>query len=194
MSIGPDTTTVNRADLSAITGDYDIDPAHSRIGFASRHAMIATVRGHFGEFTGWAHLDGDDPTRSTAELTIDVASITTGQQQRDDHLRSGDFFDLEKWPNITFRSTSVEVVDDETYRLHGDLTVRDTTRPVSIEFVYQGSSTDPYGNFRVGFEGSTTINRKDWGLNWNVALEAGGILVGDKIKLEFDISAVKRQG
>ena len=180
--------------LTALTGDYDIDPAHTRIGFAARHAMVATVRGQFGSFTGWAHLDGDAPERSTAELTIDVATLGTGQAQRDEHLRGGDFFDVERWPTITFRSTAVEVVDEETFRMSGDLTVRDVTRPVTVEFVYQGSAVDPFGNARVGFEGRTTINRKDWGLTWNVALETGGILVGDKIKLEFDVSAVRRAG
>lgn len=179
------------ADLAHLTGEYTVDPTHSEIGFAVRHAMVTTVRGQFAEYEGVLRLDGSKPANSSAEVTIKVASIDTNQAQRDEHLRTGDFFDAATYPEISFRSTSAEQVDDETYRMHGDLTIKDTTKPVSIDFTYNGSATDPYGNLRVGFEGSTTVNRGDWGLTYNAALEGGGVLISDKVKLTFDISAIK---
>ena len=188
MTTPTNTTTVTLEDL---TGAYQLDPAHTRLGFTARHAMVTTVRGSFGEFEGSAHLDFADPTRSTATLRIKTASITTGQEQRDGHLRSADFFDAETYPEIVFTSTGVEQVDEDTFKLLGDLTVKDVTRPVTIEFTYNGTARDPFGNLRAGFEGRTTINRKDWGLSWNAALETGGFLVSDKIKLELDVSAIK---
>lgn len=179
------------AAIEDLTGDYTLDVAHTRIGFSARHAMVTTVRGSFGDFEGTAHLDATDPTKSSAKLSIKVASLSTGQEQRDAHLRSPDFFDVEANPEITFTSTSAERVDDETYRLTGDLSIRHQTKPVTVEFAFNGSAKDPYGNLRAGFEGKTTVNRKDWGLSWNAALETGGLLVSDKIKLEFDVSAIK---
>lgn len=174
-----------------LTGDYQIDPAHSTIGFVARHAMVTKVRGTFDEFEGTAHVDADDPAKSSAELTIKAASINTRNEQRDAHLRSNDFFDMENHPEIRFVSTKVERVDDTRARMTGDLTIKGVTKPVMIDFEFTGSATDPFGNLRAGFEGSTTINRKDWGVNWNAALEAGGMLVSDKVTLEFDISAIK---
>lgn len=188
MSTDFDTPTSAIEDL---TGDYQLDVAHTRLGFVARHAMVTKVRGTFKEFEGHAHLDASEPNKSSAELTISVASIDTGQEQRDGHLRASDFFDAESYPQMTFRSTAVEQLDDGTYRMTGDLTVKDTTKPVTIDFEATGSAKDPYGNLRAGFEGSATINRKDWGLNWNAALETGGFLVSDRIVLEFDVSAVK---
>jgi len=179
------------AAIEDLTGDYTLDVAHTRIGFSARHAMVTTVRGSFGDFEGTAHLDATDPTKSSAKLSIKVASLSTGQEQRDAHLRSPDFFDVEANPEITFTSTSAKRVDDETYRLTGDLSIRHQTKPVTVEFAFNGSAKDPYGNLRAGFEGKTTVNRKDWGLSWNAALETGGLLVSDKIKLEFDVSAIK---
>ncbi len=184
--------TVSTA-TQTLTGDYRIDPAHSSIGFVARHAMVTKVRGAFNEFEGTAHLDAEEPSSSTATLTIKSASIDTRNEQRDGHLRSNDFLDPENYPEITFVSTAVERLDDSTYRMTGDLTIRGITKPVTIDFQYTGSATDPFGNARVGFEGSTTINRKDWGVNWNAALEAGGVLVSEKVTLQFDISAVKVQ-
>lgn len=178
-------------DLSHVTGDYTIDPAHSRIGFTVRHAMITNVRGEFTEYEGSLHLDGADPARSTAELTIKVASVDTSQAQRDEHLRTGDFFDAGTYPQITFRSTSAEQAGDGTYRLHGNLTIKDVTRPVTLDLEYTGSATDLYGANRAGFEGGTTIDRTDWGLTYNAALETGGVLIGERVKLVLDISAVK---
>lgn len=177
-----------------LTGTWDLDPAHTRLGFAARHAMVATVRGNFGIFSGVLHLDHAEPGKSSAEVEVDAASISTGTPQRDDHLRSPDFFDVEKYPKITFRSHTAEATGDpDTYKLHGDLTIRDQTHPIVFTLEFQGSSVDPYGNRRAGFEGRTTINRKDWGLTFNVALEAGGVMVGDKVKIELDVSAVKRK-
>ncbi len=157
-----------------LTGTYTIDPAHSRVGFVARHAMVTKVRGQFTDLTGRLHLDEGDPGRSTAEVVIQVASLTTAQEQRDEHLRGADFFDVERYPTITFRSSAVEDLGDDRYRLTGDLTIRDVTRPITIDLEHTGAAQDPFGNFRVGFEGTVVVNRKEWGLTWNVALEAGG--------------------
>jgi len=186
-----DTTITTGLEVQTLTGDYTLDPAHTRVGFVARHAMVTKVRGSFEEYAGTAHLDFQDPTKSTASVTIQVASITTNQKQRDEHLRTSDFFDAPTYPEITFTSTKAEVVGDDTYRLTGDLTIKDVTKPVSIDFEFTGAAKDPYGNIRVGFDGSTTVKRSDWGISWNAALETGGVMVSDKITLEFDISAIK---
>ncbi|MBV9293001.1 MAG: YceI family protein [Frankiales bacterium] len=188
MTTAPEQTTTLDTTL---TGDWEIDPTHSRIGFAAKHAMIATVRGQFASYSGEVHLDEANPAASRIHLEIDAASVDTGNADRDGHLRSPDFFDLENHPTITFASTTVERNDD-VYTLIGDLTINGKTNPVAVEFELVGTSVDPWGNFRAGFEGRTTVNRRDWGLAWNVALDKGGVLVGEKIKLEFDISAVKK--
>jgi polyisoprenoid-binding protein YceI len=173
-----------------ITGDYVLDVTHTRIGFSARHAMVTTVRGQFAEFEGTAHVDTANPSASSAKVDIRAASITTGQADRDAHLRSADFFDVETFPELTFVATGVARVDAATWTVTGDLTIKGVTNPVSIDFESTGSARDPFGNLRVGFEGSTTINRRDWGLTWNAALETGGVLVSEKIKLEFDVSAI----
>ncbi|MFD9479988.1 YceI family protein [Streptomyces nojiriensis] len=178
--------------LAALTGDYVIDPAHSSIGFTVRHAMVTNVRGAFTEHEGTLHLDGADPARSTASIDVKITSVDTGIADRDGHLRSGDFFDAETFPLMTFRSTEARQLGGDTYRITGELTIKDVTRPLSIDLEFNGSATDPYGNERVGFEGSTEILRSDWGLTWNAALEAGGVMVSDKVKLTFDISAIKQ--
>ncbi|AKL69556.1 MULTISPECIES: YceI family protein [Streptomyces] len=178
--------------LTELTGDYVLDPAHTRIGFIARHAMVTKVRGSFHQFEGTAHLDGADPARSTAQVVMKTESIDTGVEQRDQHLRTNDFLDAPNFPDITFRTTSVEPHSDTEYRVTGDLTIKDTTRPVTIDFEYTGNAVDPYGNRRVGLEGSVTISRKEYGVTWNAALEGGGVLVGDKVVLEFDISAIKQ--
>ncbi|THA50644.1 YceI family protein [Streptomyces sp. A1136] len=180
------------ASIAELTGDYVLDPAHTRIGFVARHAMVTKVHGAFHEFEGTAHLDGNDPSRSSGQVVIKVESIDTGVEQRDQHLRTNDFLDAPTYPDITFRSTSVEPRSDTEYRVTGDLTVKDTTRPVTIDFEYTGNAVDPYGNLRVGLEGSVAISRKEFGVTWNATLEGGGVLVGDKIVLEFDISAIKQ--
>ena len=177
--------------IQDLTGDYTLDVAHTRIGFVARHAMVTKVRGSFQEFEGTAHLDAQDPTKSYAELTIQVASITTGNAQRDEHLRNNDFFDAPTYPTITFKSTGAEKTGDDTYRLDGDLTIKGVTKPVSVDFELTGTAKDPFGNLRAGFDGKAVIKRTDWGVNWNAALETGGVLVSEKITLEFDVSAIK---
>ena len=173
-----------------LTGDYTIDPAHTRLGFSARHAMVTTVRGQFGDFTGTALIDTANPAASKVALTIQTASIDTGVADRDGHLKSGDFFDAEANPAITVVSTKVER-DGDDWVVTGDLAIKGVSKPVTIVFESTGSARDPFGNLRVGFEGATTINRKDWGLTWNAALETGGVLVSEKIKLEFDVSAIR---
>jgi len=174
-----------------IAGDYTLDVAHSRLGFSALHAMLTTVRGAFKDFEGTAHVDTANPANSKVELTIRTDSIDTGVADRDAHLRSADFFEIESHPEITFTSTNVER-DGDDWTITGDLTIKGTTQPVTVEFESTGSARDPFGNLRIGFEGHTTLSRKDWGLTWNAALETGGFLVSDKIKLEFDISAIQK--
>lgn len=178
-------------DTTVQTGEYNVDPSHTRIGFVARHAMVTKVRGAFKEFEGRGYFDVDDPTQSKLQLDIKAASIDTGNADRDGHLRGNDFFDMETYPEITFASTSVQKVDESNYKVTGDLTIKGQTHPVTIPFELSGPVQDPWGNQRIGLEGRTEINRKDWGVNFNVALEAGGLLVSDKITLEFDVSAIK---
>ncbi|MEV4807731.1 YceI family protein [Nonomuraea sp. NPDC049421] len=177
--------------LSDLTGDYLLDAGHTRIGFVARHAMITKVRGQFDEFEGTAHLDGDDPAKSSVALTVQAKSIQTGHRQRDDHLRSNDFLAMEHHPTITFTSTGVEQAGESTFKVAGNLTIRGVTKPVIVDFELTGAENDPWGHFRVGFEGAVTINRKDWGINWNTVLESGGLLVSEKVTLELDIAIVR---
>ena len=185
------TVTETLAPTEDLTGSYTVDAAHSRIGFVARHAMVTKVRGSFNDFEGSGHFDASNPEKSQVELTIKAASIDTRNADRDAHLRGNDFFDMEKYPEIRFASTAVELAGPETYRVTGDLTIKGVTKPVTIDFEYTGAAVDPFQNHRVGFEGAVTVNRKDWGINWNTALEAGGVLVSEKVVLEFDVSAVK---
>jgi polyisoprenoid-binding protein YceI len=177
--------------LADVTGDYAVDVAHTRIGIRARHAMVTTVRGAFTEFAGTAHLDTAKPSASSVTLRIATASIDTGTPDRDGHLRSADFLDVERFPEMVFTSTDVEQVDDDVYRVTGDLTIKDVTRSVSVDFTMTGSALDPFGNTRVGFEGALAIKRSDWDLTWNAVLETGGVLVSDRIQVEFDVSAIK---
>ena len=186
------TVTTTPTLTGTLTGSYVVDPTHSRLGFVARHAMVTKVRGSFDDFEGSAHLDFADPARSTATLSFQVGSINTQQAQRDEHLRTNDFFDVENHPVATFTSTGVKVIDQETFEMTGDLTLKGVTKPVTVKWELTGTATDPYGNLRAGFEGRASINRKDWGVSWNAALEAGGVLVSEKISLELDISAVKQ--
>ncbi len=184
------TDTLNDAGTTDIGGEYTLDVSHSRLGFSARHAMVTKVRGQFADFEGTARVDTADPSASKVEVTIRPDSIATGSPDRDNHLRSGDFFDVENFPTWTFTSTDV-ARDGQTWTITGDLTIKDVTKPVTIDFEETGSATDPFGNQRVGFEGELTVNRKDWGLTWNAALETGGVLVSEKVKLDFDLSAIK---
>jgi polyisoprenoid-binding protein YceI len=178
-------------DLAAVTGDYTVDPAHTTLGFVARHAMVTNVKGSFSDFTGSLHLDGSDPAKSTASFDVQMASISTGNEDRDGHLKSADFFKIDEFPTMTFRSTSAESLGGDDYRITGDLTILGTTKPLTIDLEFNGVAKDPFGNERVGFEGKSEILRSDWGLSWNAALETGGVLISDKIKLNFDISAIK---
>ncbi|MFF5104921.1 YceI family protein [Streptomyces sp. NPDC000134] len=178
-------------ELAALTGDYTIDPAHSTLGFTARHAMVTNVKGKFLEFSGTLRLDGADPARSTASLDVVMDSIDTGSADRDGHLKSADFFATDKFPAMTFRSTGAEALGGDDYRITGDLTILGTTRPLTIDLEFNGAAKDPFGNERVGFEGKAEILRSQWGLTWNAALETGGVLVSDKIRLTFDISAIR---
>ncbi|WP_336211724.1 YceI family protein [Nonomuraea sp. LPB2021202275-12-8] len=174
--------------LSELTGDYVLDAARTRIGFVGRHAMATRVRGQFDEFEGSAYLDGDDPSKSSAELTIRAKSIQTRNRRRDGHLR-GRFLDADDHPAITFSSTGVEQVDGADFKVTGDLTIRGLTKQVTVGFKLTAAENDPRGGFRVGFEGRVTINRKDWGVNWNAAT---GVLLSDEVTLEFDVAAIRR--
>ncbi|WP_405882711.1 YceI family protein [Streptomyces sp. NBC_01136] len=178
-------------ELAALTGDYTIDPSHSTIGFVARHAMVTNVKGSFQEFDGALHLDGTNPSKSTASIDVKMVSVETGSADRDGHLKSSDFFKTDEFPTMTFRSTKAEALGGDDYRITGDLSILGVTKPLAINLEFNGAATDPFGNQRVGFEGKAEILRSEWGLTWNAALETGGVLVSDKIKLTFDISAIK---
>jgi polyisoprenoid-binding protein YceI len=186
----PVTSTLT--DFSALTGTYGLDVSHSRLGFVARHAMVTKVRGAFSEFEGSAVIDGDDPSKSSVSITMQTDSIDTRNKQRDDHIRTNDFLDIEQYPTITFVSTSIEHDGGNDFQVTGDLTIRGVTKSITLPLEFQGMVKDPWGNDRIGFDGSVVINRKDWGVNWNAALEAGGVLVSEKVTLEFEISAVKQ--
>ena len=178
-------------EYAALSGDYTIDTAHSRVGFVARHAMVTKVRGSFDEFEGSIHIDGDNPENSSGKVTIQAKSIDTRNSQRDDHLRSNDFLDMDNQPEITFASTGIKQSGDVEFVVTGDLAIRGVTKSVEIAFEYTGSATDPFGNERLGLEGSVVINRKDFGVSWNAALEGGGVLVSEKVTLELEVSAIK---
>ncbi|MEV0982537.1 YceI family protein [Streptomyces sp. NPDC049915] len=194
----PETTTAGTTatapvspDLAAVTGDYTIDPSHTTIGFVARHAMVTNVKGSFLDFSGSLHLDGADPSHSTASLDVKMDSIDTGNADRDGHLKSADFFKTDEFPTMTFRSTGAQALGGDDYRITGDLSILGVTKPLTIDLEFHGAAKDPFGNERVGFEGKAEILRSEWGLTWNAALETGGVLVSDKIKLVFDISAIR---
>lgn len=177
--------------IQSTTGTYVIDTTHSQIGFGARHAMVTKVRGTFNDFSGSGFFDAETPANSNLQLNIKAASIDTRNADRDAHLRSNDFFDMEQFPEITFVSSAFDKVEADTYRVTGDLTIKGVTKAVTFDLEYTGSAVDPYQNQRIGFEGKMTINRTDWGISFNAALETGGILVGEKITLEFEISAIR---
>jgi polyisoprenoid-binding protein YceI len=172
---------------------YRIDPAHSAAHFSVRHMMISNVRGDFTKVSGTVLLDDRNPANSAVEALIDAASIDTREAQRDAHLRSADFFDVEKYPQLAFRSKSVEAAGDGELRVKGDLTIHGVTREVTLSV--EGptpEAKDPWGNLRIGATAATKINRKDFGLVWNVALEAGGVLVGEDVKISIDLEAIRQ--
>jgi polyisoprenoid-binding protein YceI len=169
-------------------GVYDLDQAHTTVEFVARHLMITKVRGRFATFSGSLNV-AEVPEDSSVEVTIDAASVQTSQEQRDEHLRSADFFEVEKYPTLTFKSTSV-AFDGDGWNVTGDLTVRDVTRPV-VEF--DGANTTPWGTQAIAFSASTEIDREDWGLTYNQALETGGVVVGKKVRIELNVEAILRQ-
>ncbi|HUH02970.1 MAG TPA: YceI family protein [Kofleriaceae bacterium] len=173
------------------TNTWNIDLSHSGIGFAVRHMVFARVRGRFGAFRGALQLDPGDLTRSRVEVEIDARSIDTGVADRDKHLRSPDFFDVESFPTLRFESTAIEAAGGERYRVRGALTIRDVTREVVLEVEYGGQAKDPWGNQRVAFTAKTSVDRGEFGLTWNQVLETGGILVGDRIEIELEVQAVQ---
>ena len=177
-------------DAPEITGHWDIDPTHSRLGFSTRHAMVSRVRGAFNEVSGSVDV-AEDLSKSSATVVIETASVDTRSEDRDTHLRSADFFDVETYPQMRFVSSAIDEVDEGSYIVTGELTIRDMTKTVSVPLELIGIDTDPFGNLRAGLEGSRRIDRKDWGVTWNTKLDSGGVLVSDKITLEFELSLIK---
>lgn len=173
------------------TRNWNIDATHSGINFSIRHMVVSKVRGRFTKFSGTLELDESDLARSKVEATIDATSIDTGTAQRDDHLRSADFFDADNFPTLRFRSTRIEQVAADRYRVAGDLTIRDVTREISLDVEYGGRARDPWGNERVGFVARASLDRKDFGLKWNQVLEAGGVLVGDRVDIDLEVQGVR---
>jgi polyisoprenoid-binding protein YceI len=172
-------------------GVYDLDQAHTTVEFVARHLMITKVRGRFASFSGSINV-AEVPEDSSVEVSIDAASIQTSQEQRDEHLRSADFFEVEKYPTLTFKSTSV-ALDGDSWNVTGDLTVRDVTRPVVLNVEFDGANTTPWGTQAIAFSASTEIDREDWGLTYNQALETGGVVVGKKVRIELNVEATLRQ-
>lgn len=171
---------------------WTIDSAHSEINFSVRHMMIATVRGRFEKFSGTIDFDENEPARSRVDVQIETNSINTREPQRDAHLKSPDFFDVGNYPLMTFKSKSIEVKGSNHALITGDLTIRDVTRQVVLDAEYAGMAQSPFGTTNAGFSATTRINRKDWGLTWNVALETGGMLVSDEIKIDIDLEIIKQ--
>jgi polyisoprenoid-binding protein YceI len=185
------TTTTATATVPSTVTTWSIDPAHTSVEFAVRHLMISTVKGRFADVKGAVVTDPTDPTRSTVDVTIDAGSIDTRQAQRDAHLRSADFFDAETFPTLTFRSRKVTNVREEGFTLVGDLSIRGVTREVSLDVVAHGHTKDPWGGERLGFEATGKIRRSDYGLTWNQALETGGVVVGEEVKISIDAELIK---
>ena len=172
-------------------GTYLLDQAHKRVGFVVRHMMVGTVRGAFDDATATIAV-GEDPLQSSVNATLQTASITTGQGDRDTHLRSGDFLEVEKYPTLEFRSTGVKSHHDNEFVLSGELTIKDVTRTVDLEVEFEGCGRSPFGQDVFGFTAKTEINREDFGLTWNVAIEAGGVLVGKRIRIEIEGEAIRQ--
>ncbi|OAV60501.1 YceI family protein [Enteractinococcus helveticum] len=178
---------------SELAGTWDIDPAHTRIGFSARHAMVTKVRGAFNDVAGYAVIDPEHPTDSEIEIRVQLASVDTRNEQRDEHLRSADFFDVENHPEMIFTATSVDEIEENNYVVVGELTIREIARPVTVPLQLRGLERDPFGALRAGLEGTRRIDRREWGLEWNTPLDSGGVLVSEKITLEFELSLVKRE-
>lgn len=178
--------------LAPTTTQWRVDPSHSHVEFAVKHLMISTVKGRFADIDGTVKADGGDWTRASIEVSIKAASIDTRDEKRDAHLRSADFFDVEPYPYITFRSSRIVAAGTDRYRVTGDLTIHGVTKPVTLDVTSEGQGRDPWGGERVGFSASTKIDRQDFGLNWNLALELGGVVVGNDVKISLDLELVRQ--
>lgn len=170
---------------------WTIDPSHTIVEFGIRHLMITTVKGRFGGVEGTIKGNPDDWADAEVEVKIDAASVDTRNEDRDNHLRSADFFEVEKYPHLTYKSTKVTKTGENSYTIEGELTIRDVTKPVTLEAEYLGKAVDPWGNEKIGFSAKAKVNRKDFGLTWNAPLEAGGFLVGDEVTIELEVQAAK---
>jgi polyisoprenoid-binding protein YceI len=188
---GPQGSAAKVAYTPVPGGEYDIDPAHSIIGFSIRHLEIAWVEGRFKDFKGTIRFDEKDVTKSSVEFSAKVESIDTGVEQRNAHLRTADFFDVEKYPEMSFKSTRVERQGKDKYVLHGDLTLKGVTKQVSLPFTVTGAIKDPWGNTRFGVQAETKLDRRDYGITWGTALENGGLDVGNEVTIELQLEAVK---
>jgi polyisoprenoid-binding protein YceI len=171
---------------------WTFDPVHTEVGFRVRHMMVSNVKGKFTKVTGTILEDDSNPTNTYVEVDIDAASIDTGNEQRDTHLRSADFLDVENFPTITFKTTNLDFEDEENVKVSGELTIRGTTRPITLNATIGGRGTNPWGQEVAGVSLTGKLNRKDWGLNWNVALETGGVVVGETVTIDIEIEAVKQ--
>ena len=189
MSSTTTSTTSTTTSVSIPTGTWTIDPTHTRIGFVARHMMVTKVRGSFSEFSAEVEV-AENPFESKLSAEVQMASIDTGSADRDGHLRTNDFFDIEQYPTMRLVSSGFEG-SGESYVMHADLTIKGVTKPVDFELEFDGVGQDPWGGTRAGFTATTTINRKDWGIEWNAPLETGGVLVGEKIQIELDVQLVK---
>jgi len=170
-------------------GTWNLDTTHTEVSFTARHLMVTKVRGRFPVQSGAVTI-ADNPLESSVVAVIDVAGVNSGEAGRDDHLRNADFFEVDKYPTVTFKSTKVEHEGGSDYKVTGDLTIKDVTRPVTLELEYLGTVASPFGDQRAGFSAHTEISRKDWGITFNMALEGGGVVVGDKIKLDIEAEAI----
>src|SRR5438093_8238465 len=170
---------------------WTVDPMHTQVEFSAKHMGLMTVKGHFTKVRAAIDLNEDDFTASSVEATIDTHSLITNDARRDAHLKSPDFLDVERFPTITFKSTRIERAAHDEYKMTGDLTIRNVTRPITLAVVYSGQAKDPMGGVHAGFSAHATINRKDWGLTWNVALETGGLLVSEEVRLALEVEVVK---
>ena len=183
-------TAVQTAPAGARTV-WKLDPAHTLVEFSAKHLMISTVKGRIAGVEGVIHIDENEPANSTVEATLDAKTLDTRIEQRDQHLRSGDFLDVEKYPVISFKSTDVQG-DEQNFKLTGDLTIRDITRPITLDVTFEGRTKDPWGGERVGFSATGKLDRRDYGLTWNVVLESGGLTVSNDIKIQLEVEAVKQ--
>ena len=175
------------------TSTWTIDPAHSGAEFAVKHLMVSTFKGHFRSLEGTVHLGEDNPANSSVVASVDVASVDTQNPDRDAHLRSDDFFNAERYPKMTFRSTRVERVDETNWKVTGEFTIRDVTKEVVLDTEYEGRIVDPWGNDRIGFTARTELSRKEFGVRWNTAIESGGVVVGDRVRISLNIEIVRQQ-